>query len=492
MAAANGFLPSTAPSGKASENNLPTSSSSLLRGATMLPLSPAYFAFAATAILAYWLCFRWNTGRLALLLAANFYFLARFAWFYPLILLAAATVDFWIGLGLQRLPRSEVGPRKRLVLLSLLVNLGLLAATKLLPLGFDQLYKWVLPLSLSFYCFQSLTYTIDLYRGTKEGTRSYLTHLSAATLFTVIVAGPINRVSELIRQLQQPFSLSRTEGGRALLLIATGLMKKLLVADFLSENVVNRVFDTPTLYSGAEVLFGVYGYALQIYFDFSGYTDIAMGVSQLLGLTVPDNFNRPYWSTSIADFWRRWHITFSNWLRDYLYFSLPQSRKGWKGWDYVNPVIVMLLGGLWHGIGWTFVAWGLLHGVGLSVHRLWTTLRGKRKPTEWGKGVAIFVTLQFVCLTWVFFRAPDIATAWAVLGRIGSGTWTVDNISLTMVAWFAAAIALQFIPVKWFGRAVELFGRTPFVVQGAAVAAVVLLIEFVSGRGSTSFVYSNF
>jgi D-alanyl-lipoteichoic acid acyltransferase DltB (MBOAT superfamily) len=458
----------------------------------MLPLSPAFFAFAASAIVLYWACYRWTNARLLVLLAANFFFLARFAWFYPLLLLAAATIDFLVGLGLQNRPRSQVGPRKLLVSVSLLVNLGLLTATKCLPLAFDQLYRWVLPLSLSFYCFQSLTYTIDLYRGTKEGTRSYLTHLTSATLFSVIVAGPINRISDLVRQLRQPFSLTKTEGGRALLLIASGLVKKLLVADFLSENVVNRVFDTPTLYSGAEVLFGVYGYALQIYFDFSGYTDIAMGVSQLLGLTVPDNFNRPYWSQNIAEFWRRWHITFSNWLRDYLYFSLPQSRKGWKGWDYVNPLIVMLLGGLWHGIGWTFIAWGLLHGVGLSAHRGFMTLRGKRKATAWGRGIAIFVTLQFVCLTWVFFRAPDIATAWSVLGRIGSGTWGTDNISLTMVAWFAAAIALQFIPAKWFGQAVEMFGRTPWLVQGAAIAGVVLAIEKMAGQGGSSFVYSNF
>jgi D-alanyl-lipoteichoic acid acyltransferase DltB (MBOAT superfamily) len=460
----------------------------------MLPLSPAYFAFAAAAILLYWICHRWAGGRLAVLLTANFFFLARFAWFYPALLLAAATVDFFVGLGLQNRPRTDTGPRKLLVSISLLVNLGLLTATKCLPLAFDQLYRWVLPLSLSFYSFQSLTYTIDLYRGTKSGTRSYLEHLTAATLFTVIVAGPINRISDLIKQLREPFSLTQTNGGRAFLLIASGLTKKLLVADFLSENVVNRVFDTPTLYSGAEVLFGVYGYALQIYFDFSGYTDIAMGVTQLLGIVVPDNFNRPYWADSIADFWRRWHITFSNWLRDYLYFSLPQSRKGWKGWDYVNPMIVMLLGGLWHGIGWTFIAWGLLHGVGLATHRLWMNLRGKRKgkPPRWEQGLGIFVTLQFVCLTWIFFRAPDIATAWTVLGRIGSGTWGVDNISATMVAWFAIAIAVQFIPVKWFGSSVELFGRTPFVVQGATMAAVILLIEFMAGRGSTSFVYSNF
>ena len=460
----------------------------------MLPLSPAFFAFAAAAILLYWICYRWTGGRLMVLVVANFFFLARFAWFYPVILLGAATIDFLVGLGLQNRPRTSVGPRRLLVSISLLVNLGLLTLTKCLPLAWDQLYRWVLPLSLSFYCFQSLTYTIDLYRGTKPGTRSYLEHLTAATLFTVIVAGPVNRLSDLIKQLREPFSLTQTDGGRAFLLIASGLMKKLLVADFLSENVVNRVFDTPSLYSGAEVLFGVYGYALQIYFDFSGYTDIAMGVTQLLGIVVPDNFNRPYWSDSIADFWRRWHITFSNWLRDYLYFSLPQSRKGWKGWDYVNPLVVMLLGGLWHGIGWTFVVWGLLHGVGLSVHRVWMNLRGKRKgkPPAWEQGLCIFCTLQFVCLTWVFFRAPQLWVVWAVLGRIGSGTWTVENISSTMVAWVAVAILVQFTPAKWFGQAVELFGRTPFIVQGAAMAAVILLIEFMAGRGSTSFVYSNF
>lgn len=457
----------------------------------MLPLSPAFFAFTASVALLYWFCYRWKTARLLVLLAANFFFLARFAWFYPVLLLAAASVDFLVGLGLQDAPRSDKRRRQGLVTISVLLNLGLLMATKVMPLALVGTYRWVFPLSLSFYCFQSLTYTIDLYRGTKEGTRSYLAHLTAASLYTVIVAGPINRVSDLIRQMQQPFSLTQTQGGRAFLLIAAGLVKKLLIADFLSENVVNRVFDTPTLYSGVETLIGVYGYALQIYFDFSGYTDIAMGAGLLLGLTLPDNFNRPYWAVSIADFWRRWHITFSNWLRDYVYFSLPSARK-WKGANYVNPMVVMLLGGLWHGIGWSFVVWGLLHGTALAILRVFQQWRGKRTPTAWGKAVSVFFTFQFVCLTWVFFRAPDIPTALAVLQRIGSMTFTVDNINWTMAGVLAAGVAAHAIPVKWFERTAEVFGRAPFVLQGAALACVVLLIEFMSGRGSTSFVYSNF
>ncbi len=449
----------------------------------MSPLSPAYFAFAAIAITLYWACYRWKYARLSILLLANVFFLARLAWFYPAILLAAATVDFLVGLGLQNLPRELPNERSTsrlaLVSLSVLLNVGLLAATKFLPVALGELYHWVFPLSLSFYCFQSMTYTIDLYRGTRPGTRSYLTHLTSASLFTVIVAGPINRISDLIKQLQQPFSLTQTQGGRAFLLISSGLIKKLLIADFLSNDVANRIFDTPTLYSGAEVLIGVYAYALQIYFDFSGYTDIAMGLCLLFGLTVPDNFNRPYQSLNIADFWRRWHITFSNWLRDYVYF----------------------LGGLWHGIGWPFVLWGLLHGVGLTTLRTFQTVRqkiqGKRPVTQWGRYLSIFVTFHFVCLTWIFFRAPDVATALAILGRLGSlsfssATFSVANITLPMIAMMLLGVALHAIPPKWFDRTAEIFGRAPFVLQGAGLAAAVLLIELLSGRGSTSFVYSNF
>jgi alginate O-acetyltransferase complex protein AlgI len=461
----------------------------------MSPLSPAYFAFAAIVITLYWACYRWKNARLCILLIANIFFLARLAWFYPLLLVSAASIDFLVGLGLERLPRERSKPRLALVSISVILNVGLLAATKFIPVALGELYRWVFPLSLSFYCFQSMTYTIDLYRGTRQGTRSYLTHLTSASLFTVIVAGPINRISNLIKQLQQPFTLTPTQGGRAFLLISSGLIKKLLIADFLSNNVANRIFDTPTLYSGAEVLIGVYAYALQIYFDFSGYTDIAMGLCQLLGLTVPDNFNRPYQSINIADFWKRWHITFSNWLRDYVYSSLPNAYR-WKGAPYLYPIIVFLLGGLWHGIGWPFVLWGLLHGVGLSIPRIFQTARqkiqGKRPVTQWGRYLSIFFTFNFVCLTWIFFRSPDVATAFAILSRLGSLTFSVDNISLPMVGVMLAGVALHAIPPKWFDRTVEIFGRAPFVLQGAGLAAAVLLIELLSGRGSTSFVYSNF
>ena len=465
----------------------------------MLPLSPAFFAFAGIAIALIWACHRWPTGRLVVLLVANFFFLARFAWFYPVILLSAATSDFLIGLGLQAISRERRQPRLALVTLSLFINIGLLAASKTVPLALGDLDRWIFPLSLSFYCFQSLTYTIDLYRGTREGTRSYLTHLTATTLFTVIVAGPINRVSDLVRQLRSPFSLDRAAAARAMLLIGSGLMKKMLIADYLGDNVVNRIFDTPTLYSGAEVLIGVYAYALQIYYDFSGYTDIAMGVSLLLGLTVPDNFNRPYRATSIQNFWKRWHITFSNWLFDYVYSSLPNAYR-WKGAPFVYPLIVFLIGGIWHGIGWTFVLWGLLHGIALSVMQCFRLVRnklfGKPKPNVVWRWLSIFLTFQFVCLTWIYFRAPDLGTASAVLQRIGSGSWTVDNISAPMLWVMFAGVAAHVVPARWFEKTVQIFVSAPAalqaLVQGVALAAAVLLIEFLSGKGAGSFVYGNF
>ena len=465
----------------------------------MLPLSPAFFAFAGIAIALCWAFYRWPSGRLIVLLAANFFFLARFAWFYPILLLAAASSDFLIGLGLQAIPRERRRPRLLLVSLSLFINIGLLAASKSLPLALGDLDRWVFPLSLSFYCFQSLTYTIDLYRGTKEGTRSYISHLAATTLFTVIVAGPINRVSDLLQQLRRPLALDRSGTARAFLLISSGLMKKMLIADYLGDNVVNRVFDTPTLYSGAEVLIGVYAYALQIYYDFSGYTDIAMGVSLLLGLKVPENFNRPYRSVSIPDFWKRWHITFSNWLRDYVYSSLPNAYR-WKGAPYLYPILVFLIGGLWHGIGWTFVVWGLLHGVGLSVTRLFQLTRnkqfGKPRPNVALRWLSIFLTFQFVCLTWIYFRAPDLKTAQLVLQRIGSGSWTVDNISRPMIYVLLAGVLAHAIPAKWFEKVVSLFAEWPallqVVAQGAVLAGAVLLIEVLSGRGAAGFVYGNF
>jgi alginate O-acetyltransferase complex protein AlgI len=318
------------------------------------------------------------------------------------------------------------------------MNLGLLAFFKYMPFFIDnwthvtgrqpQPWNWSLPLSLSFYVFQALTYTIDIYRRDPKGTRSYLAHLAAVSFFPTTLAGPITRVSSLIDQFEKPKKLDPADGGRALFLIGMGLMKKML-ADYLAGNLVNRVFDFPNLYTGTETLIAVYAYALQIYYDFSGYTDIALGSALLLGIKLPQNFNMPYAAVNIADFWRRWHISLSNWLRDYLYFSLPGLRSKWKIFTYTNLVITMVLGGLWHGANWTFVIWGALHGVGLAVVRLWQQRTGTAKPSGVWNYISIFATFHFVAFAWIFFRAPNLENAGAILSRIGSLTVSFANIT---------------------------------------------------------------
>ncbi len=454
--------------------------------------TPSFFVFFLTVWLLYWAAAQFRAARFAVLLAANGFFLAKFGLLY-MALPVAATIDFLVGLGLARGGSNAV--RRLLLGVSLLVNLGLLITPKVLALKTGDRYAWLLTLSLSFYCFQSLTYTIDLYRRDEDAlaTRSVAAYLSSAVFFPVLVAGPILRLHNFLKQMLAPPSLSNEQAGRALLLIGIGLVKKLLIADFLGQNLVGRVFDTPALYSGAEVLAGVYGYALQLFFDFSGYTDIAIGVGLLLGLKLPENFRQPYLSVNMMEFWRRWHITFSEWLRDYLMESLPQQRRQFPLLSYCYSVMVtMMLGGLWHGLSWTFLIWGALHGGALATVRLWKQARKGSKPPAWGRVVSVLLTFNFVCFTWIFFNASSVANAVAILQRIGSNTWSVDNLTWPIVLVMMLAAVAHCLPLRWLDDSAALLGRAPFWLQGAALAALVLIIQTISGRGAAPFVYGNF
>lgn len=469
----------------------------------MLLSTAPFFVFYLIVWLLYWLAARGNSFRFLILCAANLFFLSKFGWAY-LLLSLAATVDFLVGLGLGQPVEEEERQGKRRVLLSvsLLVNVGLLLLTKIVPLATGDRYAWLLTLSLSFYCFQSLTYTVDLYRREEgaELVRNWLVYLGGATFFGTLVAGPILRLHDFFGQLKRRPELTSGVAGRAMLLIGIGLVKKLLIADFLSENLVTRVFDTPTLYSGLEVLAAVYGYALQLFFDFSGYTDIALGVGLLLGLRLPENFNRPYLAANLMDFWRRWHMSFSTWLRDYIQERLPQNRRKKPLASYCYTVIVtFLLGGLWHGIGWTFLVWGALHGVALASVRLWIQWRSRPrgwKPALWQTVLATLLTFHFVCFAWIFFRASSIGNAGEVLERIGSLAgkqgWGHDNLTLPVVGVLVLAAALHCLPIKLLDKSAEIMGRVPFWVQGAALAGMVLLIETLAGRGNATFIYGSF
>jgi alginate O-acetyltransferase complex protein AlgI len=452
--------------------------------------SAAYFAFVAAVFFGYWVCYRWPRLRLSFVLLANYLFCSRFGLFYVVLLPACGAVDYAVGLGLMRFQRSWA--RRALLGISVALNLGVLIGSRHAGVIVGGKWSWVFPLGLSFYTFQSLTYTIDLYRRDAEGTRGFLEYLCAASFFPTLQAGPITRIAELVKQLRTGPLLTREDGGRAFFLIASGLLKKALIADFLADNLVNRVFDTPNLYSGAEVLIAVYAYSLQLYYDFSGYTDIARGAAMLLGIRLPVNFDRPYLALNLTDFWRRWHISFSNWLRDYLYFALPGARS--KVMPYVNLVITMLLGGLWHGITWTFAIWGLMHGVALAGTRAWLAhrRRNRRPATQWGAALAIFGTYHFVCLTWIFFRAASLENAWQILARIGSVTAAFGNVPPLLTAVLLLGAGGMLVRKQWYDQAVNSFASAPFYVHAAALTIVAVVLQRLGGRDSVPFVYSRF
>ncbi len=464
----------------------------------MLLSSSAYFIFLVAVFALYWPVSRFRTLTLAVVLFANYFFYAKWDLFYLALIPAVSSCDYVFGLGLQYSKNPLV--RRILVTASILMNVGLLASIKYVPFFLANwsaitrrpapAWNFVLPVSLSFYVFQALTYTIDLYRRDSKGTRSYLAHLAAVSFFPTTLAGPITRVSSLIDQFEKPKKLDAADGGRALFLIGMGLMKKLLIADFLGATLVNRVFDFPNLYSGTETLIAVYAYALQIYYDFSGYTDIAIGSALLLGIRLPVNFNRPYAAENVADFWRRWHITLSNWLRDYLYFSLPGKRS--KIMPYFNLFFTMVIGGLWHGAAWTFVIWGALHGLGLAVVRLWQVKMGTQKVAGFWRYAAIFLTFNFVTFAWIFFRASSVDNALLILSRIGSLTVSAANLSAPLALIFAIGVLAHYVPKKWYDFSLQMFVKAPFYAQAAALAMLVIGLQYVAQTGATPFIYNKF
>jgi alginate O-acetyltransferase complex protein AlgI len=455
----------------------------------MLVSAAPFFVFLVAVCLLYWAGAGSRRFQLAVLVVANLFFLARFSLIY-LLLPVATSVDFLVGLGFGRTQRPAM--RRLLLGISLTINLGLLTGLKLIPLLTAGRFAWLFTLSLSFYCFQSLTYTIDLYFGEMQPTHSYLAYLGASLFFPSMTAGPIPRTRKLLEQFARPFAFTAEDGGTALLLIGIGLVKKLLIADYLANNLVGRVFDTPALYSSVEILVGVYGYALQLFFDFSGYTDIAMGAALLLGIQLPENFRRPYLAANVAEFWRRWHITFSEWLRDYLFDVLPKRRKfPVLSYSYAF-LITFTLGGLWHGISWNFLIWGVLHGLALGVVFAWKRVRKIPSPAWWARLLGGLITFNFVCFTWIFFRAPTLDSALSILRGLGELTWGVENLTPLVLGVLVVAAVIHCFPPRWFEISAGWAARAPFWAQGLAMAAVILLIQTLAGRGSAPFVYGNF
>ncbi len=369
--------------------------------------------------------------RILYVIAFSLYFYYKSSGLYLLLLLFAALSDFTLG---EAISRSTSQRRKRwLLAASVVINLSMLGyfkytnffieiASGLFGSGFLEFQNIFLPVGISFFVFQSMSYTIDIYRGRINPLRRLTDYLFFLSFFPQLVAGPIVRAKDFIPQIRKPLLLSDQMLSKAVFLIATGLFKKGVISDYISLNFVDRVFDQPLLYSGLEALMAIYGYALQIYCDFSGYSDMAIGLALMLGFTFPKNFDAPYKSATITEFWRRWHISLSSWLRDYLYISLGGNRHG-KLRTYLNLIITMLLGGLWHGAALRFILWGALHGTALALHKMWLAIfpsapkdGSQMRPAA--RALGIFLTFNLVCLGWLLFRANSMECVTLMLHQI--------------------------------------------------------------------------
>ncbi len=418
------------------------------------------------------------------------------------LLLAACTV--WNGLLAAVIARAtRARTRSWLLALAVAGDLGLLGWFKYygffvesvaaltgrlgLPLPLPLL-QVALPVGISFYTFMALSYVIDVYRG-RCAPVSPLDFALYLSFFPHLVAGPIVRVTELVPQFAAPRDPRRIEATRAFGLLTSGFIKKVLLADVLATRLVDPVFGSPLLHSRLDVLAAVYGYAVQIYCDFSAYSDMAIGLALLLGFQFPQNFDRPYAAVTLQDFWHRWHMSLSRWLRDYLYIPLGGNRKG-RIRTYVNLLLTMLLGGLWHGAAWKFVLWGGLHGTGLAVERLVDGRQGTREIRRpWLRWL---LTFHLVCLAWVFFRADDLGAVGALAGRLVAGGG-MTTLTPPVVLAIVAGLATQVIPRTPRLALQTFFGRLGPVPQGLALAAVLVVVgAMTSGQGVAPFIYFRF
>jgi alginate O-acetyltransferase complex protein AlgI len=463
--------------------------------------------FFLAVLLIAWSLHRWNGLHKFFLLGASYVFYGFWSWNYVPLLFGISLVS---GLLAQRIQASVAQKARKLWLAAGVViclsTLGYFKYTAFFLASVLDVWAHIahpprvlvpeplLPLGVSFFIFHAISLMMDAYRGKlKERVRLHDALLYVA-FFPQLIAGPILRASNFLPQLRVRRNAAAICVNRAFLLIVAGLFKKVIISNLLATRLVEQVFAAPQAFSRGDVLLAIYGYAAQIYCDFSGYTDIAIGCAMLLGYRFPRNFNAPYTATNPQDFWRRWHISLSTWLRDYLYIPLGGSRgAAWR--TYLNLMITMLLGGLWHGAAWTFVIWGALHGFYLVVHRLWSLISWApivrlRQTAPW-RWTARLLLFHAVCLGWVFFRSPSFGIAFTMLHRLAvPGAFTLLIIPVAFA--LLAGLAGQFQPVRW-RKAFEFeLGRWPALARGAAFATVVSTIEVLGPSGVAPFIYFRF
>ncbi|MCD8386575.1 MAG: MBOAT family protein [Bacteroidales bacterium] len=440
---------------------------------------------------------------LGFVVAFSFYFYYKSSGMFFLMLAGTSLVDWLLS---RAIVTTDQRWKKRLCVgLSLTLSLGILGYFKYANFflwnwnqmveGNFQPLDLVLPVGISFYTFQSVSYIIDVYKGRVQPTPTWLEYAFFLSFFPALVAGPIVRADYFIPQIRQSKHATLGEMFAGLWLIIIGILKKAVIADYIAQY-NDLIYSSPGAYSGFETLMGVLGYTMQIYCDFSGYSDMAIGIAMVMGFKLAKNFNFPYKSRNLTDFWRRWHISLSTWLRDYIYIPLGGNRKG-VARTYVNNFLTMLIGGLWHGAAWKFVFWGAMHGVGLAIHKAckpWLD----RIPDTWSvRAVSWGLTMLTVSLLWVYFRAATFHDSWVIIRTIFtdfhlSMFWPFVEARWEWVAMMCAIMLAHAVPTRWWDRAGRWFVMAPWGVKLLIFVIVVQLVVQFQSEDVAPFIYFQF
>jgi len=454
-----------------------------------------------------------TTARLLFVTCFSYYFYYKSSGFYFFLLAVVTLSDYLIAGAIYRHLQCHPGrkaPRKWLLTLSLLIDLGLLGYFKYTNFfgqliadcigGNFQPYDIFLPVGISFFTFQSMSYTIDIYRGQLQPVRSLLDYAFYVSFFPQLVAGPIVRARDFAPQIRRVPVVTGEMMARGVYFITIGMLKKCVISDYISLNFVDRIFENPSLYSGVENLLGIYGYTLQIYCDFSGYSDMAIGIALLLGFHFPQNFNSPFVSASVTEFWRRWHMSFSTWIRDYIYISMGGNRKG-KLRTYANLLTTMLIGGLWHGASLNFVAWGGMHGVALASHKFFRSevLHHDKHYSSHGlrRLLAMLVTFHFICFTFIFFRQTTFDKSLLMISQMATNMhmemlWDVIDGYRYVMLLIAVGYASHFLPRVWKDSSVRLLERGGLLLEGLVLVMAIYLVIQTKSSSIQPFIYFQF
>ncbi len=536
----------------------------------MIFTRPYFWGFFIVVLFFYSFLYKKKALRNFYLFAVSYFFYYKTGGLFVFILLFATLSDYFIGHAIYRSNRMTM--KKLWLSLSVLINLSILCffkydyfftdtvnrlfhtdfevvthaalwSNQLLDTHFD-ISQILPPVGISFFTFQTMSYAIDLYRGLVKPVKSPVDYAFYVSFFPQLVSGPIVRASQFIPQLYQDYSLSGYDFGLSIYMILKGLFKKMFIGDYIAVNLIDRVFANPVSYSGFENLMGLYGYSLQVYCDFSGYTDIAIGLALLMGFKLPQNFNSPYKAMNVGDFWKRWHMSLSSWLKDYLYIPMGGNRgasfftyislatvlifvilisgKLWLGLVFllvilffrilirffpglkltistnINLMMTMLLGGLWHGASWTFVIWGGLNGIGLVIYKLWRKISPYENSSHWlATFWKIFLTFNFITFTRIWFRGESMQGTFDLLRQISSNFgWNL--VPAMMSAYWKVFLVmllgyiLHWLPYATKDKLLNWFVDTPIYAKILICALVVFVIYQSLSAGLQPFIYFQF